>query len=117
MSAKDIVRAAERNAPWVDVRCLALWVEPTDKDADVSEDVAIRLLVVAAIERKAIRKLVAPVRNWGWVVILPVTKKIGAATFVPRSKQAYKLVRLLPVSSWRKHSLMPRKRWVTYGLS
>lgn len=117
MTAKDIVRAAERNAPWVDVRCLALWVEPTDKDADVSEDVAIRLLVVAAIEQRAIRRLAAPVRDWGWVVILPVTKKTGVAIFVPRSRQALKLVRLLPVSSWRKHSLMPRKRWVTFARS
>lgn len=117
MTAKVIVKAAEKTARWQDVLCLALWVDPTDKDADVSEDVAIRLLVVAAIERKAIRKLVAPARNWGWVATLPVTKKIGVAIFVPKSKQARKSVRLLPVSSWRKHSLMPRKRWVIYARS
>ena len=117
MSAKEIVKAIERNAPWRDVLCLALWVDPTDRDADVSEDVAIRLLAVVAIERKEIRKLVAPVKSWGWVVTLPATRKTGVAIFVPRSKQAYKSVRLLRVSSWRKHSLMPRKRWAIYVLS
>jgi hypothetical protein len=117
MTAKGIVRAIQKNAPWNNVLCLALWVEPTDKGSDASEDVATRLLAVVAIEQKAIRKHVAPARSWGWVVTLPVTKKIGVALFVPKSKQAYKSVRLLHVSSWQKHSLMPRKRWVTFDRS
>jgi len=117
MKEKDIVKAIKRNAPQEDVLFLALWVEPTDKANEESEVVAIRMLGVVAIERKAIRKLVAPVRNWGWVVTLPVTRKTGVAFFVPRSRQALRSGRLLHVSSWQKDNLMPRKRWVTYARS
>ena len=117
MIAKEIVRAIERNAPWQDVLCLVLWEEKTAKGFEESKVVVTPARGVAAIELKAIRKRVVPVKNLGWVVTLPVTKKTGAAIFVPRSRQALKSVRLLPVSSWRKHSPTPLKRWVTYAHS
>ena len=117
MTAKDIVRAIKRNVPWQDVLCLVLWVEPTDKANEESEDVVTPLLGVVAIERKAIRRLVAPVRNWGWVVTLPAMRKTGVAIFVPRSRQAYKSGRLLHVSNWQRDNLTLRKRWVTYARS
>jgi hypothetical protein len=49
--------------------------------------VATLQLGVNVTDLKGIQKHVVPVRNLGWVVILPVTKKIGVVLFVPRSKR------------------------------
>jgi hypothetical protein len=70
--------------------------------SDASKAALIQVLGVDAIERRATRKLDEPAKNWGWVVTLPVTKKTGVAIFVPRSRQALRLVRLLHVSVWQK---------------
>ena len=117
MNAKGNVKATRRNAPQQDALCLARWADQTGMTSDVSEAAEIRVLGVDATERKAILKLVVPVRNWGWVATLPVTKKIGAAFFVPKSRQALRLVRFLHVSSWQNDNLMLRKRWATYARS
>jgi len=117
MNERDTVKAIKTNAPWRDALCLARWADQTGMTSDASEAVLILVLGVDATGRKAIRKLVVPVKNWGWVATLPVTKKIGVAFFVPRSRQALRLVRFLHVSVWQKDNLMLRKRWATYARS
>ena len=117
MSAKDIVKATKTNAPWRDALCLARWADRTETISDASEAALIQVLGVDATERRAIRKLDEPARNWGWVATLPVTKKIGVVIFVPRSRQALRLVRFLHVSVSQKDNLMLPKRWATYARS
>ena len=117
MSAKANVRETKTSVPQRDVLFLALWAEKTVKANDVSKAAVIPLLGVAVIERRATRRLVVPVKNWGWAVTLPVTKKTGVAIFVPRSRQALRLVRFLHVSVSQKDNLMLPKRWATYARS
>lgn len=57
---------------------------------------------------------VVPVRNLGWVVILPVTKRTGVVVFVPKSRRGLKSVRFIPDSKQRKRKAMQLNRWVTF---
>lgn len=78
------------------------------------DTVATLRLGVNVTDLKAMPKRVVPARNLGWVVISPVTKKIGVAFFVPRSRLARKSVRFIHDSRTRKHKVMRRRRWVTF---
>lgn len=57
---------------------------------------------------------VVPVRNLGWVVILPVTKRTGVVVFVPKSRRGLRSVRFIPDSKQRKRKAMQLNRWVTF---
>jgi hypothetical protein len=117
MNAKENVKATGTNAPWTTARCLALWEEPTDVAYAELEGVPILPLAVAEIGLKGMRRRVAPVKSWGWAVTLHVTRRTGVVLFVPKSKPAYRSVRLLPVSKPLKPSLMRRRRWATFDRS
>lgn len=117
MNAKGNVKAIETNVPWTTALCLALWEEPTDRVYEELEGVPTLPLAVAEIGLKGMRRRVVPVRSWGWAVTLHVTKRTGLVLFVPKSKQAYRSVRLLPVSTPLKPSLMRRRRWATFARS
>jgi hypothetical protein len=117
MNAKGSVRGIKRNATWTDALCLALWEDQTDRVYAELEGVPILPLAVAEIGPKGMRRRVVPVRSWGWAATLHVTKRTGVVLFVPKSKQAYRSVRLLPVSKPLKPSLMRRRRWATFARS
>jgi hypothetical protein len=57
------------------------------------ETVVTLQLGVKGTALRVIRKRVERVRNLGWAVTLPVTRKIGVVLFVAKSKRALKLVR------------------------
>ena len=107
------VKEIKTSAPTTD----ALYSEPLgDRLVTVRvgfATVATLRLGVNVTDLKAMPKRVVPARNLGWVVILPVTKKIGVAFFVPRSRRAIKSVRFIHDSKTRKHRAMRQKRWVT----
>ena len=63
---------------------------------------------------KEMPKRVVRVRNLGWVVILPVTRRTGVAVFVPKLKRGRKSVRFIHDLETRKHRVMRRRRWVTF---
>jgi len=114
MSAKGNARVIKTSATLLGAHCLALWVDPIEKKYAVSEGVAIRPQEVVAIGLKGMRRRVAPVKSWGWAVTLPVTKKTGVVIFVPKSRPAYRSVRLLPVSKPLLRSLSRPRRWAIY---
>jgi len=117
MIAKVNVGVIERNVPWTTARCLALWDEQTDRVYAELEGVPILPLAVEEIGLKGMRKRVVPVKSWGWAVTLRVTRRTGVVLFVPKSKVAYRSVRLLPVSKPLKPSLTRRRRWATFAHS
>ena len=117
MNARAIAKGIKTSATLPGVRCLALWEEPTDVAYAELEGVPILPLAVAEIGPKGMRRRVVPVRSWGWAVTLHVTRRTGVVLFVPKSKQAYRSVRLLPVSKPLKPSLMRRRRWATFARS
>jgi hypothetical protein len=117
MNAKGNVKATGTNVPWTTARCLALWDEKIVVEYEGFVDAPILPLAVVEIGLKGMRRPVVPVKSWGWAVTLHVTKKIGVVLFVPKSKRAYRWVRLLPVSKPLKPSLMRRRRWATFARS
>ena len=117
MNAKAIAKATMTNVPMNRALCLVLWEDPTDMVYEELEGVPTLPREVVAIEQKAIQRRVVPVKNWGWAVILPVTRKTGAVAFFVKSKQARRSVRLLPVSKPLKPSLMRRRQWATFARS
>jgi len=117
MNAKANVRATRTDVPWTTALCLALWEDPTDVAYAELEGVPTLPLAVAEIGLKGMRRRVVPVRSWGWAVTLHVTRRTGVVLFVPKSKQALRSVRLLPVSMPLKPSLMRRRRWATFARS
>lgn len=83
--------------------------------AVVGFEVAATLRLVArGTGRKAIPRRVERVRNLGWAVTLPVTKRTGVALFVPRSRLALRSVRFAHDSKTRRHRVMRRRRLVTF---
>ena len=117
MNARAIAKGIKTSATLPGVRCLALWEEPTDVAYAEYEGVPILPLAVAEIGRRETARLVAPVRSWGWVVTLPVTRRIGAVAYVPRSKRARRSVQFGLGFSKPKVRVMLRKRLVTYARS
>lgn len=77
MSARVNVKATRTNVPWTTAHCLALWEDQTDRVYAGLEGVPILPLAVNEIGERGTRRLVVPVRSWGWAVTLPVTKRIG----------------------------------------
>ena len=115
MSAKANAKATATSARYMSVPNSELWVVLIDKEGAEFEAAATLLPEGNAIAPKGMRRRVVRVRNWGWVVTLPVTKKTGAVLFVPRSRQAYKSVRFgLGFSKPRVRATL-RKRLVTYA--
>jgi hypothetical protein len=114
MNAKVNVKVTETDVPWTTARCLALWEDQTEKTYAALEGVPTLPLAVVEIGLKGMRRRVVPVKSWGWAVTLHATKKTGVVIFVPRSKQACRSVRLLPVSKPLKPSLMRRRLWATF---
>ena len=117
MNAKGNARGIATDAPWTTARCLALWEEQTARAYAELEGVPILPLAVAEIGPKGMRRRVVPVKSWGWAVTLHVTRRTGVVLFVPKSKPAYRSVRLLPVSMPLKPNLMRRRRWATFDRS
>jgi hypothetical protein len=117
MSAKANAKATGTNVPWTTAHCLALWEDQTEREYAELEGVRILPLAVVEIGLKGMRRRVVPVKSWGWAVTLPVTKRTGVVLFVPKSRLAYKSVRLLPVSTPLKPSLTRRRRWATFDRS
>jgi hypothetical protein len=118
MSAKANAKAIRPNVLWGNsVPGTELLVEPIDRDDEGSGDVVILRLVANGIERRVIRKPVGRVKNLGWVVTLPVTRKTGVVLFVPRSRLAHRLVRLRHGTYSQRVKATRLKHLVTYARS
>jgi hypothetical protein len=114
MTAKVNARATRTSARRLTVPDSELWVVLIDKERAEFEAAATLLPEGNAIAPRGMRRRVVRVRNWGWVVTLPATKKIGAVLFVPRSKRAHKSVRFGLGFSKPALRVTLRKHLVTY---
>lgn len=117
MSARANAKATATSARYMSVPNSELWVVLIDKEGAEFEAAATLLPEGSATEPKGMQRRVVRVRNWGWVVTLPVTRRIGAVLFVPRSKRARRSVQFGLGFSKPKVRVMLRKRLVTYARS
>jgi len=114
MSARANAKATRTSARYMTVPDSELWVVLIDKERAEFEAAATLLPEGNAIAPKGMRRRVVRVRNWGWVVTLPVTKKTGAVLFVPRSKRAHRSVQFGLGFSKPAVKATLRKHLVTY---
>lgn len=114
MIAKANAKATRTSARYMTVPDSELWVVLIDKERAEFEAAATLLPEGNAIAPKGMRRRVVRVRNWGWVVTLPVTRRIGAVAYVPRSRRAHKSVRFGLGFSKPALKVTLRKHLVTY---
>lgn len=114
------MKATKSNARSTDAPDLELWDVKAVTVNDGSRDVAILLLVEDGTALRVIAKL--DVQGRSWVLLRQVTRalamrNIGVECSVSKSKQVFRLVRLVRVSLRLVRSLKHPKRWEMFVLS